>query len=290
MNGALKRNELGYHEVVEKPTNAELENYYAEKYYQSPTGQYQQEYSKKELDYFRNKALVCMETMQSSGYQPETLYEIGCGEGFFADQFFKKGVKLTLNDFSSAGLEKFHPHLIPYLDKGDVQLHIEDFAAEGNTFDLISMDNVLEHVVDPDKLMASVKQIMSNRSVLRITVPNDFSAFQEMLLEEGMATRTWVCLPDHLTYFNSTNLSLFCEKKGFKVLSVQCDFPIELFLTNPHSHYYNDRSLGKAAHHSRIACTNYMIERSVKAFIKMAEGAAELEYGRDTTIYLTLDN
>jgi 2-polyprenyl-3-methyl-5-hydroxy-6-metoxy-1,4-benzoquinol methylase len=288
MENLLTKNIHGFFETASKPTQRELESYYAEKYYQQPSGQYQTEYSEDELVFFKNKAVVCEHIIKQLVPDVSSLFEVGCGEGFFANEFYIGGTEITLNDFSELGIETFNPQLKPFLKQCDVYEHIEDLAAEDKYFSLISMDNVLEHVMNPAELLEKIKLIMRDDSVLRITVPNDFSAFQQMLLNKELTTNTWVCPPEHLSYFNSKNLVIFSESLKFKILSVQCDFPIELFLTNPHSHYYNEKNLGKAAHHSRVLCTNYLIKTDIEAFINLSEAAAKLQFGRNVTIYLTL--
>lgn len=289
MKKLVMKNKYGFYEVSSKPKQSDLEEYYAEKYYQQPNGQYQKVYSTDELKYFANKAAICQHTIKK--YLPEVVsfFEVGCGEGFFANEFYKAGVQnIILNDFSEAGIESFNPHLKHFFKKIDIYEHIEEFANQNVHFSLISMDNVLEHVIDPEGLLEKLKLIMRDNSVLRITVPNDFSAFQHMLINEGLTEETWVCPPDHLSYFNSENIVRFCEGSGFQVLSTQCDFPIELFLTNHHSHYYKDRNLGKEAHYSRVLCSNYLVNENIDAYISMSEAAAKLQFGRDVTVYLTL--
>lgn len=288
MNDVVKKNDLGFFEIQDKPDQSELDAYYREKYYQAPSGQYQKTYSADEREFFENRARVSMATLERLGRTPGTLLELGCGEGFFARFFYDRGVKLFLNDLSSAGIESFNPDLKKYLNVGDSVAHVEAQAAEGRTFDLIAMDNVLEHVIDPIALTRSLRKIMGPYSVVRITVPNDFSGFQQMLLDRDLTENTWVCPPDHLSYFNSVNLAAFLEAQGFEVLSTQVDFPIELFLSNPHSNYWQDRSLGKGAHLSRVLCSNYLINKDIDAYIGYCECAAKLEFGRNTTIYAGL--
>jgi len=289
MEKLVTKNKHGFYEVSSKPKKNDLEAYYEEKYYQQQNGQYQKVYSKGELAYFANRAAICQHTINKILPKVTSFFEVGCGEGFFANEFYKAGVqKIILNDLSEAGIESFNPHLKRFFKKIDIYEHIEEFTNQNVHFSLISMDNVLEHVIDPEDLLEKVKLIMKDNSVLRITVPNDFSAFQHMLINEGLTEETWICPPEHLSYFNSENIVRFCEKFGFKVLSAQCDFPIELFLSNQHSHYYKDRSLGKEAHQSRVLCSNYLVNENIDAYISMSEAAAKLQFGRNVTVYLTL--
>jgi 2-polyprenyl-3-methyl-5-hydroxy-6-metoxy-1,4-benzoquinol methylase len=285
------KNKYGFFEVKNKPSRDELSSFYSKKYYQNPTGQYQNNYSNEEIKYFSNKAKVALKTITRINSSAKSLFEIGCGEGFFADYLFKNNISdLELNDFSDFGLKTFHPHLIKFLKKLDVYDHINQVYNTNKCFDIISMDNVLEHVIDPELLLRNLMNLMHEKSVIRITVPNDFSSFQDMLLRKGMSEETWINPPEHLSYFNSVNLVKFCEALGFRVYSAQCDFPIEIFLTNENTHYYKNSVLGKSAHKSRIICTDFLINEDIDSFIALSEAAAKLQFGRDVTVYLGLQN
>ena len=290
MKYKLVKNKLGFFEVAEKPSEIDLKKYYAEKYYQEPTGQYQNSYTLDETIYFKNKAIMSMETLHMLGRQPETMLELGCGEGFFANYFNQKGVNITLNDLSNAGLQKFNSHLIEFLTVEDALVYVEDLVKHEKTFDFIAVDNVLEHVIDPFKFAKDLQKVMHSESIAKITIPNDFSAFQDLLLNKKVTKETWVSPPDHITYFNTENCEKFLKFLGFEILSIQVDFPVEVFLLNPHSNYWKDRALGKGAHNSRVQCTNYLIEKDVKTYIKYCELGAKLDFGRDIIVYVGLIN
>jgi len=55
MDSRLKKHPLGYWEIENKPTQEELQKYYAEKYYQEGEGSYELTYSEEELSYFNAK-------------------------------------------------------------------------------------------------------------------------------------------------------------------------------------------------------------------------------------------
>lgn len=289
MNKLLRKNKYGFYEIKSKPKQSDLNSYYEKKYFQQTSVQYQETYSPDELAFFANRAVICQHTIKKFLPKINSFFEVGCGEGFIANEFYKAGVKkIILNDFSEAGLEKFYPYLKRFLKKINIYDHIRELAHLDEHFDLVSMDNVLEHVIDPERLLKELQTIMSENSVLRITVPNDFSSFQEMLVKKNLTEETWVSPPDHLSYFNCENILKFCENLGFKILSAQCDFPIELFLTNKHSHYYENRNLGKEAHRARVLCSNYLTNKNIEAYVSMSEAAAKLQFGRNVTIYLNL--
>lgn len=77
------------------------------------------------------------------------------------------------------------------------------------------------------------------------------------------------------------------ESEKFKLLSIQADFPIELFLINENSNYWKDQSLGKAAHESRVTITNYLARTNIRRLVDYQEAAADLEFGRLLTAYVS---
>ena len=70
-----------------------------------------------------------------------------------------------------------------------------------------------------------------------------------------------------------------------ELLDLQADFPIELFLTHPGSNYWADRTLGKAAHASRVMVESFLIEESLPDYIDYARAAARLGFGRELIAY-----
>jgi hypothetical protein len=117
-------------------------------------------------------------------------------------------------------------------------------------------------------------------------VPNDFSSFQDLLVELGCTEETWVSPPEHLSYFNTASLKALIENQGFELVSLQADFPIEQFLVNEHSNYWKNRELGKGAHRTRVIVTNYLANKDLDRLIDYQEAAADLEFGRVITAYI----
>jgi SAM-dependent methyltransferase len=278
------RNALGFREIAPKPSKEALARHYAEKYYQEPSGSYASSYSADELRYFNNVAKVAEFTASRLGVERSVL-DLGCGEGFFAAHFQARGWETSCCDFSSAGLTRHNPALLPYLLVGDVGESILSLHSKSLTFGLVNMQNVLEHVIDPLGTLASIRSLLGSGSCLRIRVPNDFSDFQRALVESGQTTESWVVPPDHLSYFNRHGLESILQAAGYKIVSVQADFPIEIFLANPHSNYWRDRTIGKGAHAARVFCENYLIEKDMEAYVDYSECAARLGFGRELIAY-----
>ncbi len=206
----LKRNKFyGYYEVDPKPTVNELRIYYEKKYYQNEKGAYAKQYTEQELLYFHNKIIqndyVIKKIQKSTNNR--RLLDIGCGEGFTLNYYYGNDWQVTGIDFSEFAIKAHHPHLLPYLIKGNVFEEIQKQVDKGMQYDIVWLGNVLEHVIDPEKLIEQCYRLSNVGGVLVIEVPNDFSSFQkELLKEEIVDKKYWVAYPDHLTYFNNVSL------------------------------------------------------------------------------------
>ena len=194
--------------------------------------------------------------------------------------------KVTLVDLSNDGLRRHNPSLIENFIQADLTKYIEKNQEIIESFGLINLDNVLEHVLDPVALFSSLKSCMHSNAILRIEVPNDFSSFQDLLMNLGCTEETWVSPLEHLSYFNTASLKALIENQGFELISLQSSFPIEQFLVNDHFNYWKNRELGKGAHRTRIIVSNYLASKDLDRLIDYQEAAADLEFGRLLTAYV----
>ena len=286
---SLVKNPVGYYEISPKPSIEELKEHYAKKYYQENKGDYKKAYSEDELTYFGVEAELALRTVKRFSKCPrKSLLDLGCGEGFFASHLKAKGWSVACVDFSDDGIKRHNPSLLADFVQADLITYLDTQRAELR-FDFVNLDNVLEHVLDPVELLRKIRGIVGSDSVVRIEVPNDFSRFQSLLLERNCTENTWVGPPEHLSYFNKDSLTSLFRNEGFTLMSLQADFPIEQFLLNDHSNYARDKSLGKQAHLSRVIVTNYLAETNIERMIDYQEAAADLEFGRLLTAYITVD-
>ncbi|MFZ5507781.1 MAG: class I SAM-dependent methyltransferase [Pseudomonadota bacterium] len=280
----LERTETGYLRVTPSPSVETLATFYREKYFQAPCGSYQVEYSSEELEFFGNAAWVANVTVASRPME-HSLLDLGCGEGFFAAKFLDLGWSVACCDWSSYGIERFNPVLLPCFTQHEALDMLYRVRRENRRFGMVNLQNVLEHVLSPESLLTELKAAIAPGGVVRIRVPNDFSAFQEELLSRGLTSATWVCAPEHLNYFNAQSLVSLLQHQGYEVFSLQCNFPVEVFLLNEHANYALDRSKGRAAHMARVSAENFLVAAGVEAYVAYAEAAAGLGFGRELIAY-----
>ncbi|AEA42229.1 class I SAM-dependent methyltransferase [Fluviicola taffensis] len=286
------KNKYGYLEIAEKPTPKELEKYYAETYFQTSQGAYEAIYSKDELQFFDNsnhlKSEVIADFFKTDRKSKRKLLDVGCGEGFSMNYFFKQGWEVTGIDYSFDGVQKQNPAMESFVLQGDIYMRIEELIEKGEQYDVILILNVLEHVIDPVLVLKQLRKLVSTGGLLIILVPNDFSALQENLLaDQKISKKFWVKTPDHLNYFSKESLIALCEDHQFKFHKCLSDFPIDYFLANPDSNYIEDGKKGKNCHQARMWLDNLHCSISIQKTIELYEAFANLGSGRQLTAYFT---
>jgi 2-polyprenyl-3-methyl-5-hydroxy-6-metoxy-1,4-benzoquinol methylase len=290
VDARLKQHSLGFWEISNKPTPEELQKYYADKYYQEGMGSYDIEYSSDELTYFRSKLEQRMAIIQhlfSSNGTFKNFLDVGCGEGYALSFFREQGWNVKGFDFSSAGVKSKNPSCLDILETGDIFALLKAEIASGQTYDLVWLQNVLEHVIDPIDLLKSLRKLVSQGGSAVVTVPNDFSITQRgALAYDHIDTAFWVSPPDHLTYFDHESLRSTANETGWECQEILGDFPVDWFLFHPGSNYVRNKSMGKAAHMARVQIENLIHRQPIEDVLKFWIAAAKLGIGRDITAIL----
>ena len=89
------------------------------------------------------------------------MLDVGCGEGFGMNAFVQNGWFVHGIDFSEAGIESKNPQMRPFLSVGDITELLHKQIKSGFKYDCVLLVNVLEHVLEPVKLMNDIKRILS---------------------------------------------------------------------------------------------------------------------------------
>src|SRR5262245_27840110 len=138
------------------------------------------------------------------------MLDFGCGGGWYARQMCERGWHVTGMDFSAhAAREVTRRYGIP--------VHVGTLphpAVAPESFDLITMGCVLEHVHDPHQVIAGAAQALRPGGNLVIVVPNIASwGFRHF-------GRDWwpLELPRHLLHFTPATLRRLVEAHGLQVV------------------------------------------------------------------------
>jgi 2-polyprenyl-3-methyl-5-hydroxy-6-metoxy-1,4-benzoquinol methylase len=283
----LQQNEYGFFQVYPTPSQKELEEYYSKKYYQAPTvATYSKYYDDEELRLTKIAAEVADSVLKrTSTNTNDILFDIGCGEGFFMSFLEKLGWSVFGTDYSEAGIKAQNLQLYDKVTFGNAELDLNQRISEGQKFKLVNLGNILEHVTDPITFIRTIKQLIDKDGVLRIVVPNDTSELQGLLKNLGKSKDEWYCAPDHLSYFNFNSLINFVTKEGFTVIDSFGDFPIEMFLINDFSNYYNIKESGPQAHLARVKIMNFVRDQGLDVYMEWSKALAKTKLSRSCIIY-----
>ncbi len=290
----IKDKTYGYFRIDPLPSEQELDYFYKKRYYMliKKGGRAPEirktlrggEIAKKEAMWLAATLYQEIEfTLRSLlAGRPGNLLDIGCGRGEFMQFMMNSG-------WNTTGIEPSE-HACAYAGRNKLTIYkgtLNSFLAEKqrefkNSFDAVTLINVLEHVINPEVILDTVKKLVKPRSgVIVIKVPNDFSLLQKHAERETKKKRWWVAMPDHINYFNMESLQTFLQQNGFEIIDKTADFPMEFFLLMGED-YTSNRKIGSLCHKKRVnfeASLPYPVRRML--YRKLAD----IGMGRDCIVY-----
>ena len=289
----MRQHELGFWELNPKPTKDELAEFYKKHYFDSFNFEVKytdEEHFHKQLPYveaeFVHAEYAGKKTGADSNNKNLNFLDVGCGEGFSLGYFGDRGWTVAGTDYSLDGVNRHFPKYASTVQVGDTEEQIEKMVQQGLQFDLINLNNVLEHLLNPVTAMKGLRKLVKPNGCLRVQVPNDFSALQLFLLENKMIDRQfWVAPHEHMSYFDRDSLKNTFKSVGFSKVEAMSDYPIDLNLLNPETNYVMDKTKGKACHIARVKLDNFLVRKSVKDFVTFRRGCGEAGLGRNIIVY-----
>jgi len=150
--------------------------------------------------------------------EPGSWLDIGCGPGFLLSQAKERGwqcMGLDSSPFAPQfarerfGLENVHTGLI------------EDVDFKGQTFDVISMQHVIEHLYEPLPTMRDILKLLKPGGILYLETPDICSG---SALRDG-ADWLHIKLPEHVLYFSQSTLERLLRELNCEVLNVSKPVP-----------------------------------------------------------------
>jgi SAM-dependent methyltransferase len=139
------------------------------------------------------------------------ILEIGSGFGYFVHYANSRGHHATgtevTKEYADMSSESLYGRIV-YVEGGRYTDHFGRAS-----FDLIYMEHVFEHVLHPEALLSQIRQLLRSGGVLFLAVPNMDSLSSRL---QG-SYWAWAAPPDHLYFYNQSNLSLLLAKHGFAV-------------------------------------------------------------------------
>jgi len=209
------------------------------------------------------------------------ILDVGSGPGIFLKRGEERGWHVTGIEPSKQAFEYSSQTL-------GLKIH-NDFLNEEtketfDTFDVVHMSEVLEHIPNPEGLLNIAYEKLNPGGLICVIVPNDYNPFQIALYEACSYAPWWVAPPHHINYYNFDSLSGLLEKVGFKLLLKESTFPIDMFLLMGRN-YVGDDTIGRECHGYRKKFElnlNSANKNNLKR--QLNRKFAELNIGREITL------
>lgn len=285
----VKRNRHGFYQLDPIPSEKELQEYYAQKYYQNEKGSYSHSYNDDELEFIRGRSAE-KELLIKKFYMPASnlsrggvisLIDVGCGEGFVLDYFNTRGYDVTGIDYSDYGIKSQNPNVADKLIQGNLIEVCDSLINQGKNFDVLNLDNVLEHVRSPEEVLKRAHALLKPNGLLMIAVPNDFNPLQMFMFDNQMIHKmTWLAVPDHISYFNRDGLVSLCRDFSFVEDFIYGKWFTEFFALNKNTNYYDNPKVGHDCHLARVAMEKLFQEISPEKTLNLERALGEMGLGR----------
>lgn len=145
--------------------------------------------------------------------------DIGCGNGNFA-----KDISIINKNIEVWGIE---PHTNLSVDNTKTftkfyKLEINDALSElpNKTFDIISFNDVLEHLLNPNEILSACKEKLQNGGKIYASIPNFlfFPSIFEIITQQDFKYRESGILDNtHIRFFTRKSIIRLFEDSGYTV-------------------------------------------------------------------------
>jgi len=138
------------------------------------------------------------------------LLDAGCATGGFLEYLWRRKLK----NLYGIDISEKYINFANKKDIYDVRLgSIESIPFNRNSLDIIVMDQVLEHLVDPHRAFREARRVLSGRGLFCISVP-DASRYGRKHLFDFF----WFLLREHIQHFDIEHLEAVARINGFKLI------------------------------------------------------------------------
>jgi SAM-dependent methyltransferase len=168
----------------------------------------------------RKRYLYGLDLIEEYAPNKGSLLDIGCGTGLFLQTARERGWQVS-------GIEPntwCYNHIMQ-MGIDVINTPIEQVEIPADSFDCITMWTVLEHIVDPAKILKSIHRALRKDGVLLVVVPN-VDALANRILHEKSTTFAG---ESHVNLFSPATLTQLLQTAGFS--RIHCETALSLLGT-----------------------------------------------------------
>ncbi len=158
----------------------------------------------------RQDSIRTLKKLKNLGYKDGLLFDVGCGVGFFLDEARKVGYKVQGIDVSRYAFNYAKNILKLNVSNEDLL----EYKYPNNKFRIITLIQVIEHLIDPKPILQKVYKLLENNGLLYIATPNINSYLSKTLKKDF----NYMIPPEHIGFYSNVTLSKILSKVGFKII------------------------------------------------------------------------
>lgn len=163
--------------------------------------------TKNRINYEFGEVLKLLEKFETKG----KLLDVGCAAGFFLDFARKDGFQVFGAEFSS-DLAKYGQNALNL----DIRIGtLKEAAYEDNSFDIVTLIGVIEHLPDGNEIMDEVARILKPGGSFIVLTENAESWVAKKLKVKWNGYMP----PEHLCYYSPVSLKKVAELRGLEFVS-----------------------------------------------------------------------
>lgn len=163
--------------------------------------------------------------------EPETIHEIGCGEGYWVLHWCEQGLRARGCDFSRDVIEIARENAInrglptSLFDSKSIY----DLAADQDSADLLVCCEVLEHLENPEAGLQALQRVTKRRLI--VSVPQE-PLWCALNLARGKYITRWGNTPGHIQHWSRSDFVKLVSKY-FEIIEVRSPLPWTMLFCRP---------------------------------------------------------
>ena len=162
---------------------------------------------------------------------PESIHEVGCGEGFLVMEWMESGIRARGSDFSRKVIDIAKKNACTRNLSSDsfCQKSIYDLERDTDGADLVVCCEVLEHLEDPAGALSVLQTVVGKHLI--VSVPRE-PVWRILNMARGRYLKDWGNTPGHIQHWSKTSFTSLIGQY-FEILEIKSPFPWTMLLCRP---------------------------------------------------------